>query len=91
MEPTLLPVKPGTLSPEDKNALRNAGIIVIEHENPAELKLMKPTAEIDGSEILRCAMKALISYTGGIADGQRVEFTNQLAKAIISNAAGDSV
>lgn len=60
-EPIILPVKPGTLTVKDKAELRKAGVIVIEHDNPAELRLLRPLAELDSSDMLLCAMKALTS------------------------------
>ena len=63
-EPLLLPVKPDTLNAKDKAALRNAGVIVIEHDNPSELRLLRPTAELDSCDLLRCAMQGLMNKDG---------------------------
>ncbi len=83
-EVTLLPVKPGTLNDDDKAALRDAGVIVIEHDNPAELRLITPCSELNGNDMLRCAMKALLhddkNYSRGAA--QREQFALALAEAI---------
>lgn len=82
LEPLLLPVKPGSLNTKDKAELRKTGVLVIEHDNPAELRLLKPHAELDANDMLRCAMKALCSNTGVSAQQQRECFTNLLAAAI---------
>jgi hypothetical protein len=59
MEVALLPVKPGSLSAKDKAALAEAGVVVIEHETPETLRLLRPTAELDASDMLECALRAL--------------------------------
>lgn len=82
MEPTLLPVKPGTLTKQDKATIRKAGVIVVEHENPTELRLIKPSAEIGSSDLLRCAMQALAADRGYGATGaaQRETFAKLVAE-----------
>lgn len=68
LEIALLPVKPGSISAKDKTALAKAGILVVEHEAPETLRLLRPTAELDASDMLGCALRALcdgsISTTG---------------------------
>lgn len=83
-EVTLLPIKPGTMTDADKTILREAGVIVVEHENPSELKLLRPGIEIESSTILVCAMKAL-AKSGQITDTgvlQRETFTKLLGEAL---------
>ncbi len=58
-EPTILPVRPGTLSDADKAALQSAGILVIEHPRPDELRLIKPCLSIGGNEMLMDALEML--------------------------------
>lgn len=55
----LLPVKAGTISDQDKAALREVGVIVVEHEAPETLRLLTPTAELETSDLLGAAMWAL--------------------------------
>jgi hypothetical protein len=81
-EPTLLPVKPGSLSKEDKAALREVGVIVIEHDNPETLRLLKPWAEVDSNQMLMCAMNALCDETVG-SQGARSFFTKLLHKVML--------
>lgn len=61
-EPTLLPVKPGTLNAKDKTALRKAGIVVIEHDDPESLRLLKPCTEINGDDLLMAALRGMRAY-----------------------------
>lgn len=56
----LLPVKPGSLKSSDKAKLSKAGIIVIEHDNPSELRLIAPGHEIDAGELLLAAMRGVM-------------------------------
>ncbi len=82
-EPILLPVKTGSISKRDRAALRKGGIIVIEHENPTELKLLRPLVEVESSDLLRLALKALCVEGGYDSKGneQREAFAiglNQL-------------
>ena len=70
---TILPVKPGTLSDADKAALREGGVITIEHERPEELRLLRPTADLAPGEMLSCAMHALAGST--CSSQTRAEFT----------------
>jgi hypothetical protein len=81
-EPCLLIVRPGSLTKADKLLARKIGIVTIEHDNPAELRLLRPSAEVDGSDMLRCAMKALASVNGTSASTQRENFTRLIAAAL---------
>lgn len=58
-EPAILPVKPGAISPKDKAALRKAGVTVVECDDPAALRLIKPEAELDGFGMLIAAMRGI--------------------------------
>lgn len=80
-EPTLLPVTPGSLSADDKATLREAGVIVIEHEHPETLRLLRPAADLDSSELLACAMKALCDPNNASVSVQ-ASFTRAFGAAI---------
>ncbi len=85
-EPTLLPVKPGSLSADDKAALRDAGVIVIEHENPQELRLLRPSADVDAGTMFACAMEALCGPSSDSA--VRSAFTRALGAHVAKRRAG---
>ena len=89
-EVTLLPVTPGSLTSEDKAILREAGVIVVEHENPSELRLLRPCAELSASDMLMAAMKALVTSDTDYSRGtlQRQSFTKFLADAMIKRHDG---
>jgi hypothetical protein len=61
---TLLPVKPGTLSAKDKAALSKAGVVVIEHEDPSSIRLLKPGCELSSTELLVAAMRGVMRDNG---------------------------
>ena len=58
-EPIILPVRPGSITSRAKSDLRKAGVIVVEHENPSELKLIRPSSEVDSPTLLKSALLAL--------------------------------
>lgn len=84
MEIALLPVKPGTMSAEDKATLREAGVVVVEHEEPETLRLLTPTAEIGTTDMLRAAMFALVD-SGNASTAARADFTTFIAKLVREN------
>ena len=78
---SILPAKPGSISEESKTALREVGVIVIEHENPSELRLISPNTEVPASAMLACAMEAM---NGPLGDNNvRSAFTKALGAEII--------
>lgn len=80
-EPGILPVRPGTLNEKDKARLRRAGIVVIEHDNPAELRLLRiGLPEVDAGDMLFCAIEALTG-TSGMSDA-RFSFVKALAASM---------
>lgn len=88
-EPVILPVRPQTISAKDKAALRKAGVIVIEHENPEELRLLRPSSDVSSSDMLRCALEAL-------ADGSSTRYVRDareqfviLLSAVVNAASAD--
>ncbi len=85
-EPCLLPVKPGSLSESDKAALREAGIVVIEHESPSELRLLRPTYELDSSALFLAAMKAL-NTNRALASEAREAFAVHVLAALNAHGA----
>ncbi len=58
-DPAILFVKPAAISAEDKQTLRDAGIIVIEIKNLSDAKFVRPHSDLDGSDLLRAAAKAI--------------------------------
>ena len=85
---SILPVRPGTLSADDKAALRESGVVVIEHENPAELQMLVPvSSDLPRGPVLDAALTSLALYatttSGGTvdrADVMRSNFVTALVK-----------
>lgn len=79
---TILPIRPGTISAADKRALSKAGVIVIEHDNPSEVRLLRPIAELDSNDLLRCAMGALMVDSGQYGINNRQAFATLVHKLL---------
>lgn len=62
-DPAILFVKPRAISAKDKKALQAAGVVVIEVENPGEIKFTRAHAELSGTEMLTAALKAIATNT----------------------------
>lgn len=58
-EPTILFVKPEAISAEDKATLKEAGVIVIEIDDPADAKFVRAAVEVGGTEMLAIAATAI--------------------------------
>ena len=66
----ILVTKPDTLNQRDKAALRRAGVVVIEADNPSDVKLIQANgAELSGGDMLYAAISAIAKdqYTGNVA------------------------
>lgn len=85
-EPVIMPVLPGSLNKTDRERLRRAGIIVIEHPDPTSVRMIRAgLPDIDAGDMLRCAMKALITQTSEnskTAALQREEFCKLVAATV---------
>lgn len=58
-EPAILFVKPKAISQSDKKSLRAAGVLVIEIDDPANAKFTRAGSEIDSTEMLSLAARAI--------------------------------
>ena len=62
-EPAVLFVKPGAVKPSDKTALRKAGIVVVEVEDPNAVKFIVPQrlpSELTPTDLLMAAISAVV-------------------------------
>lgn len=65
----ILVTKPGSISLGDRAALRSDGIIVVETDNPADVKILGPDgAEIGAGGLLFAAIRALNSDVGYVSE-----------------------
>jgi len=87
-EPMIMPVRPGTLDAYDKRELRKIGVVVIEHENPEELRLLKPMAEVSGGAMLVAAVRALTQPGGNYVTSAQTQFAREVAAAVLKQHAG---
>jgi len=76
-DPTILFVKPGAISSDDKTALSGAGVIVVEIENPQDVKFVRAGAELSSTELLSAAASA-------IAIGTTLNSGNEIKRAFAS-------
>jgi hypothetical protein len=58
-DPTILFVKPAAISDKDKRALKSAGVIVVEIDDPQNAKFVRAGVELDSGSILHAAAKAI--------------------------------
>ena len=81
-DPSILFVKPGAISAEDKAELKSVGIIVIEIDDPGSVKFIRAGVEIASSDLLGIAMRAMKDETAGGASARSIFgrlLTEQLA------------
>ncbi|MDR5172983.1 hypothetical protein IHQ56_14315 [Methylobacillus flagellatus] len=78
-ETSVLLVKPGSVTFEDKAACREVGVVVIEMEDPASAKFLRPAGEVSHSDMLACAARAM-----SISSGVLESFGRQVANAVIA-------
>jgi hypothetical protein len=60
-DPAILFVKPDAISVDDKATLKAAGVLVVEIDDPASAKFTRAAAEVESTEMLRVAAKAIRS------------------------------
>ena len=58
-DPLLLFVKPNAISVANKKALKRAGVLVIETDQPNEIKFVRAGMQVTGFELLAKAIKAM--------------------------------
>ena len=58
-DPSILFVRPGAVNAAGKKALSDAGVVLIEIDDPASVKFVRASAEIATSDILAAALKGV--------------------------------
>jgi hypothetical protein len=74
-------VKPGAIRARDRKALSDAGVVVVEIENPADAKFTRAGQELPHGALLVCAMHAILANTY-----VHEVFGKAVAEAIINGA-----
>lgn len=85
--------KPGAIGAEDRTALRDAGVVVIELDDPAEFRLVRAQPELNAGDILKAALQALSPDADDAyhpATTNRSIFLRALAKAVTSRSEGEA-
>lgn len=78
--------KPGAISAEDRTALREAGVVVVELDNPADFRMVRAQPELNAGDILTAALAGLSPESDGAsssASRNRSEFVRLLARAAL--------
>ena len=91
-EPLIMPIRHGSLSPHDKKKLSDAGVIVIEHDHPDSLKILRPSSVLSSDDMTLAALKALTGKSS-LTNEARSEFAFLIARAFeasMSKAKGES-
>jgi hypothetical protein len=78
-DPAILFVKPKAISQRDKKALQSAGVIVVEVENPSDMRLTRANADLSSTQLLVCATQAI---AGSGSDYVKVLFAKAICAAI---------
>ena len=82
METNILVTKPKTLNRKDKDLLRESGVIVVEAENPEEVRFLRPEADLAHGDMLYAAMQAIAC---GTLENQKEKFANAMAALVKAN------
>lgn len=82
-------IKPKSLSPKDKEKLTKAGCVVIEHQNPNEVRLIEESDLVTGNAALMSAMNAIANSSYG--SQTRNDFSAMFAKRILATEKKQSV
>lgn len=83
-EISILAVKPGQLREEDRAALREIGVVVVEVSDPADIRFLRPAAELSSSEMLGAALTAITRQGGTVMS----YLGEEIAQAVLAKSVG---
>lgn len=83
-DPSILFVKPKAIGRQDKEVLREAGVIVVEVADPTAVKFVRAGLEVDGGAILKAAATAIANE--GVTTGTAKELFGKAMCAAIEAA-----
>lgn len=78
-DPSILFVKPKAISHGDKKLLRDAGILIVEIDDPQNAKFVRAQSELSGSDLIRAAM---IAIRKGCSTNTKLAFSDAVCAAI---------
>lgn len=79
-DPSILFVKPAAISDKDKRALKSAGVIVVEIDDPQNAKFVRAGVELEGGAILHAAARAIADT--GYGNDVKAAFGRAVCEAI---------
>lgn len=82
-EPSILIVRPGAIHRRNAARCEEAGIIVVETDDPASVRFVRAGVEMSSSAMLACAMEAMLATAGGTTQQMQVVFAKKIAEAVI--------
>lgn len=84
-DPAILFVKPKAISQRDKKMLQQAGVLIVETENPDEVKFVRAHTELSSTELLSAAAKAMT--IGSWGEEVRKAFGRAVCEALLAKSA----
>lgn len=82
-EPSVLFVRPNTVSDATMQRCADANIIVIEIDDPANAKFVRAGTEMSSSAMLGAAMKAMVETKGTTTEAMMRKFAEAIAGAVL--------
>lgn len=82
-EKSVLAVRPGAVNQKDRAALREAGIVVIEVDDPANVRFLTPSQSLESDDLLYAAMRGLNAPYA--SDSSKALFVKILGDILESN------
>jgi hypothetical protein len=79
----LVVVRLGSMPDITRARLESLGFVVVQVNDPADVRLLRPSGEIEAGPLLRCALAALAG--GSFAGEQRENFVRLLAATMKEN------
>lgn len=82
----IIVVKPNSITKESKLLLKEEDVIVIEHENPNEVRVINTIDGFVSDDVFNCAIDAIISTKN--TDFPKTKFAELLINAILKKRIG---
>lgn len=82
----LLLTPPGAIDPADRELLREAGVVVVETDDPTACRFLRASEVVSSSDMLWAAMDALrqnYNYDNGAGDKHRERLASNLIRLVL--------
>lgn len=80
-DPTILFVKPKAISQRDKKMLSNAGVLIVEIDDPASAKFVRAAAEVSSTEMLAADCAVIYDQS---STATRENFAKAICQVVLS-------